>query len=173
MRVLAALAVLAVGLTGFALAADDKKEGGDKEFVMKASAAGLAEVNLSNLALIKATSPEVKQFARRIVADHTKANRDLLGFANTKRWSVARTMDETHQTMQQKLTRLAGAEFDRTYMEAMVKDHEEAVQLFETESKDGQDAALKTWAGKTLPTLKMHLEKARDVAKKVKGGSER
>jgi putative membrane protein len=170
---LAPLAVLAVGLTGFALAADDKKDGGDKDFVKKASAAGLAEVNLSNLALVKATSPEVKQFARRIVDDHNKANRDLLGLANTKRWSVARTMDEKHQTMQQKLTRLAGADFDRTYMEAMVKDHEEAVQLFETESKDGQDAALKEWAGKTLPTLKTHLEMARDVAKKVKGGSER
>jgi putative membrane protein len=172
-KVLAALVVLVTGLAGSALAADEKKDGGDKEFAMKASAAGLAEVNLGNLAVVKASSPEVKQFARRMIADHANANRRLLDLANTKGLGVARTMDEKHQALQQKLAKLDGADFDRMFMEGMVKDHEEAVQLFEAESKDGKDAALKAWASQTLPVLKMHLETARDISKKTKGGGER
>jgi putative membrane protein len=48
----------------------------------------------------------------------------------------------------------------------MQKDaHEDAVSLFERYSKGGDNAALKTWAGITLPALKHHREMAKDLAK--------
>ncbi len=174
LKVFAGLVVLAgwVCVAGPA-PAEDKKEGGDRDFVAKASAAGLAEVNFGNLAVRSAVNPAVKEFARRMVADHTKANQELLALANEKMYSLARTMDEQHQKLFQKLGKEEGANFDRYYMEAMVKDHEDAVKLFDREAKDGQDEALKKWAEKTLPALKEHLKMARDVEKRTKGGAER
>jgi putative membrane protein len=172
-QMFAGLVVLGWVCTAGLLPADDKKGGGDRDFVTKASAAGLAEVNLSNLAATRAANPAVKEFARRMVVDHTQANRELLALANEKMLTVARTMDDDHQKLFKKLGSEEGANFDKDYMEAMVKDHEEAVKLFEAESKDGQDEALKKWAKKTLPTLKDHLKLARDAEKKAKGGAER
>jgi putative membrane protein len=152
--------------------ADDQKErrdSGDKEFVTKAARAGLAEVNLGNLAARHTRNPQVGEFARQMITDHTQANRELIALANRKGIALPEKMDENHQKLWDKLAKMDGAEFDHAFMEGMVKDHEEAVQLFETESKDGKDEALKGWAGRTLPVLKKHLDMARDIAKKEKG----
>jgi putative membrane protein len=66
-----------------------------------------------------------------------------------------------------KLSKLSGVEFDKEYMADMVKDHEDDVKAFETQANEGNTAEVKSFAGKTLPTLKSHLEMAREVAKKV------
>jgi putative membrane protein len=173
----AALAALAsagwlVGLS----AADDKKEtkaGADKEFFAKASAAGMAEVNLSNVALTRTRNPMIREFAQRTVNAHTMANRELIALANRQAILLPERMDETHQKIFDKLAKLEGDDFDRTYMDGMVKDHEEAVKLFESESKDGKNDAAKEWAGNKLPVLKKHLELARRIAGKDKGGKDK
>jgi putative membrane protein len=170
MKVLTGVMMLGVCvcLAAISAAADEKKVG-DKEFAQKVSAAGLAEVNLSQLALRFARDLEVKRFAQRMVIDHTKAGQQLMQIANARQIRLPEGMDEKHQKLFDKLKTLKGEEFDRTYMEAMVKDHEEAVSLFESEAKDGKDAALKRMATNLEPAMKKHLEMARDICKNVKG----
>ena len=80
-------------------------------------------------------------------------------------------MMKKHQEMVSKMSALSGAEFDRKYMDQMVKDHEKTVSLLERESTKGSDADVKAWAAKTLPTVREHLQMARDIETKVKGGS--
>jgi putative membrane protein len=143
----------------------------DQTFVMKASEAGLAEVNMGRVAAKWASSPAVKEFAERMVKDHGKANDELIALANKKRFKVAPRMDRTHQAMSDKLMASSGAEFDRTYMAAQVKDHEKAVELFEKQVKSGKDEQLKKWAEDTLPHLKEHLQLAKEVQGKLKGGT--
>jgi putative membrane protein len=172
MKMLAGLMMLGIGcwLTGLSAAADDAKEaGGDKEFAKKASASGMAEVNLSELAVRFARNPAVKQFAQRMIADHMRANQELTQLANQRSIALAENMDDKHQKLHEKLSKLTGDEFDQTYMEGMVKDHEEAVKLFEKESKDGKDENMKALAAKLTPILKQHLEMAREVCKQTKG----
>jgi len=184
MKMLVVLAALGglCGLTGLSAVADDKdkkedkkedKMSADREFAKKASACGMAGVNLSQLAMVRSRDAAVRQFAQQIVNDHTNVNRALIEWANRKQAPLARTMDEKHQKMFEELSKTDANKFDRAYMEGMVKAHEEAIKLFETESKDGKDEALKAWADKALPTLKKHLETARDVSKKTKGEDEK
>jgi putative membrane protein len=139
----------------------------DKDFIMKAAEDGMLEVELGQLALKQASSEDVKAFARRMVDDHTKANQELTTLAGTKAVTPPSSLDAKHKQMMDKLSKLSGAEFDREYMKAMVKDHQKAVELFERQSKSGRDTELKAWADKTLPTLREHHQMARDVAKKV------
>ena len=54
-------------------------------------------------------------------------------------------------------------------MDGQLKDHKEAVSLFEKESKSGKDEDLKAWAGKTLPHLREHLKMAQEAHKNLKG----
>lgn len=176
MKLLAVASLLGIGVmfAGLAAAADDKKEKlNDKEFAQKASACGMAEVNLSQLAVRFAHDPAVKKFAQRMVVDHTNAGQQLIRLANAKQLRLPAKMDDEHQKIYDKLKTLKGAEFDKCYMEAMVKDHEEAVKMFECEAKDGKDAAIKRLAATLEPAMKKHLDMAKEVCKSVKDQKKR
>lgn len=160
----------ALALTVVAADTKDTKAVTDDTFVMKASAGGLAEVNLGNLAARRASSDDVKKFARHMVMDHTKANKELLSLADKKSLKAAERMDAEHQEMARKLMRMKGAEFDRAYMQGQVKDHEVTIALFEAKAMGGGDDALKSWAKEKLPTLRMHLKMAQEVERKLSAG---
>lgn len=140
----------------------------DKEFVMKAALGGMAEVQMGQTASQKGQSPEVKAFGARMVTDHSRANDELKQMATTKGLTVPSDVDAKHKKTAEAIAAKNGKAFDKAYMTDMVKDHEEDVKEFEKESKGAQDADLKNWAAKTLPTLQEHLRMARDTAKKVK-----
>src|SRR5262249_46165610 len=70
---------------------------GDAEFVQKAAIAGLAEVKMAKLAIDRAQAPEVKQFARKMLADHTKANTELKRIADKKGLQVPTQLDADNQ----------------------------------------------------------------------------
>jgi putative membrane protein len=72
-------------------------------------------------------------------------------------------MDDEHRELHQRLSRLSGAEFDREYIDAMVNDHEKAVDAVEDKANDGDNSDVKQWAATTLPALKQHLERARQI----------
>src|SRR5688500_6260567 len=135
----------------------------DKELVNKAGMAGLAEVQMSSLAVQKASNAGVKAFAQRMVTDHSKGNTELREFATAKGIGLPAELDGEHKGGLDHLDSLSGAEFDKAYMQHMVGDHEKAVALFTTASTSASDADLKAWAAKTLPTLQEHLRLARSI----------
>jgi putative membrane protein len=139
----------------------------DKEFVAKAGMGGLAEVQMGTLALQKASSADVKAFAQRMVTDHSKANAELAEFATAKGLALPTELVGDTQAALDHLATLSGAEFDKAYMQHMVEDHEKDVAEFDKASTSATDMDLKAWAGKTLPTLKEHLEQAKTTARKV------
>ncbi len=67
------------------------------------------------------------------------------------------------------LSKLKGSAFDQAYAKDMVSGHQKAIEQFEMEAKNGQDADVKAWAEKSLPTLREHLELAQAAVKDVKG----
>lgn len=164
---------LLAACAAFALAAGAGQERAgapDQTFVTKAVQGGLAEVNLGTIASKQATDADVVKFAKQMVTDHTKANKELLKLANQKRYTVPRTMDEEHEKMRKKLLKMTGSEFDRAYMEGQVKDHKDTIALFEKEAKDGKDEDLRKWAKDTLPTLREHLKMAEKLHDRLGGG---
>src|SRR4051794_33428628 len=105
--------------------AQQVKEGGpavtDEQFAMKASEIDLAEINLGNLAMQTASSAEVKQFAKKMVTDHGMSSKEMLTIANKKGLKLAMTMDAKHQALAEQLSKVQGKEFDKVYMQHMVK----------------------------------------------------
>jgi putative membrane protein len=67
--------------------ADSKLNSDDSDFLKKAAKGGMAEVELGKLALQKASSPDVKEFADLMIRDHTKANRELTALALQRDWN--------------------------------------------------------------------------------------
>jgi putative membrane protein len=139
------------------------------EFAKKAGAAGIAEVEQGKLGAQKATNPEVKAFAQKMVEDHTMANKELMAAAKSKNLEVPTEPDMMHKGMMEKFERQkADADFDHDFMQQMVRDHKMVVELFQNASTDtGVDPELRAWAKKTLPHLQQHLKDAQALESKL------
>jgi putative membrane protein len=151
------------GQTTTAEKADKLMAGGklpDENFVIKAAYAGMAEVELGKLAVVRANSEEVRKFGRRMVDDHGRTNDELKILAQNKRIALPAAVDPHGKAIHDRLTRLSGAAFDQAYMEAMLVDHQKAVNDFRVQARAGKDADVKGWAAKTLPTLEDHVKLA-------------
>jgi len=139
----------------------------DVDFVQKAASSGMAEIAAGRLAASKGQSPAVQEFGRRMVADHTKANDELEIVAKTSGITPPSSSSPQQKATSGQLATLQGDAFDKAYAEQMVKDHQQAVELFGKEANAGSDAGLRSFAKKTLPELQQHL----DMAKKLPHGA--
>ena len=137
-------------------------------FIKEAGAGGMAEVQLGNLAVERASSEDVKNFAKRMVDDHTKVGDDLQKVAQKKNVTLSKELDAKHKALYDRLAKLSGKEFDRAYMEAMLADHRADVAAFQRETKSS-DADVRDFATRSLPTLEQHLASAEQIDRVVAG----
>jgi len=139
----------------------------DSTFAMKAAQGGMAEVKMGQLAEQKASSPEVKQFAQRMVTDHTKANSELKQAAAQDNITLPTSLDSKDQATYDKLSKLSGSQFDREYMRDQVADHQKDISEFKKEASSGSNPNIKNFASQTLPTLQEHLTLAKQADQQV------
>ncbi|HPU49951.1 MAG TPA: DUF4142 domain-containing protein [Burkholderiaceae bacterium] len=140
----------------------------DRSFVEDAAESGMAEVQMGKLAQQRASNPEVRRHGERMVADHSKANEELTSLAQAKGIKLPSGPSRAQQRMHDNMAKLQGDKFDRLYMAQMVSDHRKAVSLFEKEARSGDNADLKAFAQKTLPTLQEHLKLTETVNASLK-----
>jgi putative membrane protein len=161
--------------TAAASAARDAKRAdvarADRKFIENAAMSGMAEVEMGKLAQQKASDAQVKDFAQRMVTDHTKANQELMSLASSKGVQAPAALDRSHRSDAEKLGKRSGAEFDRDYMARQVSDHRKAVSDFRKAADSAKDPELKAWAGKTLPTLEDHHKMAQTLHDSLKSRS--
>ncbi|HKQ31370.1 MAG TPA: DUF4142 domain-containing protein [Burkholderiales bacterium] len=163
---LAAFATL-IPLSVMALDASDRK------FAADAAIAGMAEIELANLAQKKAKTESVRQFAEHLLTDHQQANEKLKALASQKNIALPKDLDAKHKVERDKLAALDGPEFEKAYIEAMIKDHRKAVNDFQTAAKRTQDEDLKTFASETEPKLREHLEHAQKLQSQFSSNARR
>lgn len=128
----------------------------DKSFMMNAAKGGMMEVEMGKVAAQNAQNADVKKFGNRMVADHSKANSELMALAKAKGVTLPGA-------------KAAGKwKSDKDYMDMMVKDHGSTLAEFQKEAKDGTDADLKKFADKTAKTVQKHLTMAKEIQGKLK-----
>lgn len=162
--------------------ADDSKEAAEEQneekfenpeledgskFAVSAADAGLMEVQLATLALSKATSGKVKEFAQMMLDDHTKANEELKALAQKKNITLPTSLSDKQQKKYTEMSEKTGADFDKEYCDLMVKDHKDVVEMFKKAQENSKDPELKAWASEKLPTLEHHLSMAERMKESV------
>jgi putative membrane protein len=168
MKAVTAVSFIAATLLAVAgLAGAQSLSDADREFIKKAAIGGLAEVEFGTLATQRAARPAVRDFGAKMVKDHGAMNAELATLAKSKGVEVPTTLDAEHQAVRDRLMALQGHDFDRAYMQEMVKDHTQDVAEFEKASQTASDAELRGWADAKLPMLREHLALARDVNSQV------
>lgn len=137
------------------------------DFVKLASQDGMTEVALGKIALMKSSNPDIKQFANRMVQDHTKANGQLSEIAKKQGIPVSKKLDAEHAAMVKMMSDKSGADFDTAYTSDMLADHKKAIALFQNEATDHADPDLASFAQSTLPVLRQHQQMAEQLTNKV------
>jgi putative membrane protein len=137
----------------------------DRMFVGKAMQGGLAEVQLGQLTLQKSNNPQVKEFAQRMIDDHTKLNDQMKPVAQQLGVTVPNQVSKNDRKTMAKLQTLSGSAYDQAYIKDMVKDHKQDLNDFQMEASSGQDQTVKDAATQGSKVIAQHLQMAQQLAK--------
>ena len=136
----------------------------DRTFMQKAAGGGLYEVEVSKLAAMKASNPQIKAFAGMLVDHHTDANGQLMNLSKPRGVALADAVPPEKRAVIDQMASLSGAAFDQQFVKQVgIADHEADIRLFEAASTASTDPDLKAWAAKMLPTLREHLAAAQQL----------
>jgi putative membrane protein len=141
--------------------------GPDADFAVKAANGGLAEVELGKLAQQKASNSGVKAFGAMMVQDHSMANMEMKELAKQKRITLPDSLGAEEQKLKTELAGKIGNEFDKAYVAAMVKDHQEDIKAFEEARKKVKYPEMTALIDKTLPLLKKHLQAIQKIQQQI------
>lgn len=136
-----------------------------EDFIKEAAMSDMLEIEAAKVALQKGDADD-KKFAATMITDHTKTSTELKGLTPADlKGAIPTSLDASHQKKLDKLKDTKPEEFASEYDSMQVSAHKDAVSLFERYAKGGDNAALKDWAGKTLPALQHHLDMAQKLDK--------
>jgi putative membrane protein len=139
----------------------------DNAFLADAAIVNMEEIELGKLAQSRSASRDVKDFGEMMVEGHTKSLNELKDLASKKGISLPQDISEKGKKIHDELTNAQAKDFDKMYIDEMVKGHKETISKFEDARNNASDTDVKSWAEKTLPGLKMHLDHAVMAQEKI------
>ena len=168
-RAITAVVCLSVASGGLFRTASAQTGGSDqdKQFLSMAAQSDMNEIKLSQLAETKASNPQVKAFAKKMVTDHTKLEAKMKPFATSWGLTPPSGPDSDHQAIYDKLNGLSGAEFDKAYMNAMDEDHHKALDAFTKEADTTTDPKFKAAVEKGKTVVASHTTMADNLKSTV------
>lgn len=137
----------------------------DPQFITAAVGNGRYEIQASRMAMYRAASPQVRSYAQMLVDHHTRTHKELRALARDRGLRLPGVLPRGKYARLGRLASATDGEFDRIYIGLVgIEDHQADIALFERASREASDPELRAWAGKTLPTLRSHLEAARSLS---------
>jgi len=126
------------------------------------------EIKVGQWAAEKATINEIKEYGRQLVKDHKNLDAQIHNFAATNKITVADIQpSEEDKAAVESLQQATGADFDKKFLDTMVKGHEDAVSMVRTAKDDTQDSKFKNFLAKVVPSLEKHYKTAEKIEKKA------
>lgn len=145
----------------------------ESDFMVKATQAHLAEIDMARLAKLQSKNERLKSYAGMVLHDHTDALADVTKLMKEKNVPEPKTFAaETKQDIA-RMSRLEGSEFDREFVNMMVSDHQKALELFRNTSASAHDTGVQDYADNMIPKLEKHLQKAQELQSKLFSGRAR
>jgi putative membrane protein len=140
----------------------------DGRFMENATQGNLAEIKFSELAKDRTKRAEVKDLATKLSDDHTGMQKNLKSLADGMNIKLTDKITAEQQAAFDLLKQANDADFDRMFLDTAIASHKKSLALYEAFSKATKHAGLKAYADTHLPHIRMHLEKAEELAKTVK-----
>ncbi len=139
------------------------------DFVTKAAASDMYEVQAAKIAEKRSKNAEVISFAKMMVTDHTKSTELVKkAIADSGRTDLAPPTDlpADKKSLIDALNGASAGDFDKTYLDQQTMAHQDALMLMTAESQVGDVPQLKDAAGQILPVVQMHVDMLSKMAAK-------
>lgn len=141
--------------------------GPDAKFITRTAQANLAEVQMSAWAKDHALSDEVRQFAGKVMDDHTKLADELRGLAVNQNATLTADLDPKDSAEIERMKTLEPNVMERAYMHEVMKWHQREADAFKREVETGKDPDLKNWASRMLPKIQAHIKQGEDTERAI------
>ena len=138
----------------------------DMQFMKMAGEANMTEAHIGQMAEKQAADQGIKDFGKKLSADHTTSYEQLTVLANKTGETIPKAIG--HDKTIDRLASLKGKSFDRAFIQDEVQSHKAAVAAFKNEAEHGEDADVKAWANSMVPILEGHLQTVENLAKMEK-----
>src|SRR5450631_185080 len=135
-------------------------------FVVNATNGGMMEVELGKVAEDRASSARIKAFGAMMVKDHSEANNNLKGIANSLNIAIPDSVSNDTRKEINDLKMKKGKDFDKAYVNMMVDDHKKDIAEFRKCADNCSDSTVRSFAYNTLPVLEKHLDSIQAIANK-------
>lgn len=144
--------------------------GQDQDMLVGATQANLRDIQLGQIALRRATSPSVRNLARRRVDDHTAAQAELSRIAALLRYPLPLDVSSSDADTVEYFQFDDPEKFDSDYVNQVIHDSDKDIEDYQDELDEGQVAALVVYAQRHLPVLQAELAQATAIQRLEDGG---
>lgn len=122
------------------------------------------EIGMGKMALEKASAPDVKDFARKMIKDHTQADKEVMKVAKGQSIHVQELpMTEEQKTAMEKLHSESGTAFDKDYMDVMTVGHAKALSMLQTAETQVSDPKVQKLIMQLMPKVQHHENLAKQI----------
>jgi putative membrane protein len=132
----------------------------DVQFIVNVAGINLNEIQLAQLAQGKSENTDVQNFGKMVETDHQASLKEITAISDKKKIIIPTSLTDDGKNDFKQLTNLSNVDFDKQYTTLMVKEHQDAITLFDKAATESEDPELKKIAIATLPKLHAHLEMA-------------
>ena len=137
----------------------------DALFMKEAALLGMMETDLGKFAE-KSTNESIRTFAVQLVSAHERINKELKDLAFETEILLPEAYHSDQRIAVENMKQLHGAEFDKQYINRIVKDHQKTIALFKWGARTRHEE-VKNFAQKTLPVISEHLKKAKLIQQEL------
>ncbi len=141
---------MATGIPAEPLTASDTK------FVRSQLEGNMAEIEVAQLALKQSQDQNIRNFAQKMITDHTAANGTLMPIAQAHGIAMPTMVASRHQEMMEHLSKLNGVAFDTAYINGMIRMHDATIKAMNDQLAGGQNQIINVWVQNTRPTVMQH-----------------
>ena len=136
----------------------------DQNFMTQVAIGNNAEIQAGQLAATKSSNSAVQAFGQMMVMEHGQAQTDLKTLGSKVGRTISDTVDATHKQLMTTLSNLSGDNFDTAYINSQIRDHQNTLNVFQTEINSGNQSDVKAYASKYLSHIQEHLRMADSVS---------
>jgi putative membrane protein len=161
---------------GEVAASSDISQMSDSNIVAKLDASDQGEVELARLMETKATNDSVKAYAKKLVSDHTKSEKDVMNLEKQAKLAERPLKsDTTRQAATHELQKLRsmskGKALDSAFVQHEIEDHQHDIADAKAMQNQAKNDQLKNLIGQSIPTLQQHLQIAQSLSQQLSSSS--
>ena len=139
----------------------------DALFVAESASANMLHLQLSQEAVARGVSPEVKSMAQQMQDAHEQMLTELQDLSAKDNLVLPQTLGNEHQEVYKEVTSKEGIAFDLAYIREVRYLHDKLLDRYEDMAEHGVSMDVKQYASRQLPLIKQHLEQAEALEKKI------